>query len=506
MRRNVTIAAIGMSDITMAFGANEVLKGIDLELESGTVTAMLGANGAGKSTLIKVLSGVNEGYGGSVVIDGSVVHLDHPNTARAHGIQAVHQKIADGIVPGLSVAENLLFEGIVNNRFPRAASLRRLMPEARRMIGVLDLDWSDDLLRSDVYELPIADQQLLLLCRALVVQPRLLILDEPTSALSESEADRLFEVIRRLRADGVAIFYVSHRLAEIDDIADRLLVLRDGVIRSEQTRPFDWSSALHEMLDADESDQRERTLELRGTDDTLVLERVQLLPKSNPLDLSIRAGEVTGVFGLLGSGGAALAHGIFGSEPFVTGTMQLNGKPFKPKSPADAIARDVYMVPEDRMSSTLIKKWTVSMIATFPFLGDVSRLAVLNPQAESAVGRSVIEEFDVIAQSEDDPVMSLSGGNQQKVVVGRWLRMEPTVMVLNEPFQGVDVGARHDLAEKAREVAAAGSAVVVMSTDLEEVMEVSDRVVVLADGNLRFDSYLADTTRDEILQKLSEVE
>lgn len=498
-------AAVEMRNITMAFGANEVLKGVDLELETGMVTAMLGANGAGKSTLIKVLSGVNEGYRGSVVIDGSVVHIDHPNTANAYGIQAVHQKIADGIVPGLSVAENLLFEGIVNNRVSRAASLRQLMPEARRMIGVLDLDWSDDVLRSDVYELPIADQQLLLLCRALVVRPRLLILDEPTSALSESEAERLFEVIRRLRADGVAIFYVSHRLAEIDNVADRLLVLRDGVIRSEQSRPFDWPSALHDMLDSGEGDQRERMLELRGTGDTLVLESVQLLPKSHPFDLTIRAGEVTGVFGLLGSGGGELAHGIFGSERFIAGTMTLDGQPFKPKSPADAIARDVYMVPEDRMSSTLIKKWTVSMIATFPFLADVSRLAVLNPQAEAAVGRSVIEDFGVLAQSENDSVMSLSGGNQQKVVVGRWLRMEPTVMVLNEPFQGVDVGARHDLAEKAREVAAAGSAVVVMSTDLEEIMEVSDRVVVLVDGNLRFDSYLADTSRDDLLHKLSEV-
>ena len=499
-------ATVEMRNITMSFGANEVLKGIDLDLEPGKVTAMLGANGAGKSTLIKVLSGVNSGYGGSVIIDGSAVHIDHPKTARAHGIQAVHQKIADGVVPGLSVAENLLFEGIVNNEVSRAASLRRLMPEARRMAAVLDLRWSDEILRSDVYELPIADQQLLLLCRALVVTPRLLILDEPTSALSEAEADRLFEVVRRLSDAGVAIFYVSHRLAEIEKIADRLLVLRDGVIRGDQGRPFNWASALHDMLDSDEAERQERALELRGSDETLVLENVQLLPKSVPFDLSIRAGEVTGVFGLLGSGGSQLAHGIFGSDPFVAGTMTLKGAPFRPKSPADAIARDVYMVPEDRMSGTLIKNWTVAMISTFPFLGEVSRFAVLNRQAESKVGRSVIDDFGVIAQSEDDAVMSLSGGNQQKVVVGRWLRKQPTVMVLNEPFQGVDVGARHDLAEKAREVAAAGSAVVVMSTDLEEIIETSDRVVVLADGNLRFDAYLSETSRDEILQRLSEVE
>ncbi|MCB0043643.1 MAG: sugar ABC transporter ATP-binding protein, partial [Caldilinea sp.] len=186
--------------------------------------------------------------------------------------------------------------------------------------------------------------------------------------------------------------------------------------------------------------------------------------------------------------------------------MTLQGAPFSPKAPADAIAREVYMVPEDRVAGTLIKDWTVAMIATFPFLRDVSKASVLNPQAESRLGRAVIDEFGVVAQSEADPVMSLSGGNQQKVVVGRWLRKQPTVMVLNEPFQGVDVGARHDLAEKARDVAAAGSAVVVMSTDLEEIMEISDRVVVLADGNLRYDAYLSETSRDELLQRLSEVE
>ncbi len=498
--------AIEMRDITMSFGANEVLKGIDLELEPGKVTAILGANGAGKSTLIKVLSGVYNDYGGTVIIDGAAVDIDHPTTARAHGIEAVHQKIADGVVPGLSVAENLLFEAIVNNDVSRTASHRSLIPRAREVAAVLDLDWSDDLLRSDIYELPIAEQQMLLLARALVHEPRLLILDEPTSALSDTEAERLFEVIRRLRDDGVAILYISHRIGEIDSIADRLLVLRDGVFTSDQQKPFDWAQALHDMLGAAEADPHERTGELRGTDNVLCLEGVQLLPKSSPFDLSIRAGEVTGVFGLLGSGGSELARGMFGADPFKAGTMKLKGKTFGPKPPADAIARDVYMVPEDRVAGTIIKDWTISMISTFPFLQDVSRLSVLNPLAEAKVGRSVIEDFGVVAQSANDPIVSLSGGNQQKVVVGRWLRKQPTVMILNEPFQGVDVGARHDLAEKTREVAAAGSAVIVMSTDLEEIMQVSDRVIVLADGDLRHDAYLSETSREEILERLSEVE
>ncbi len=283
-------------------------------------------------------------------------------------------------------------------------------------------------------------------------------------------------------------------------------MLRDGVILSDHDRPFDWETALHVMLDVDEADRTNRAVELRGTEEVLLLKGVQLLPKSTPFDFSLRAGEVTGVFGLLGSGGSQLARGIFGADPFEGGEMILKGKPFAPKAPADAIASEVYMVPEDRAEGTLIKKWSVSMISTFPFLNEISRFGVLNPMAEAKVGRAVIDDFGVVAQSEAESVMSLSGGNQQKVVVGRWLRKHPTVMVLNEPFQGVDVGARHDLAEKAREVAETGSAVIVMSTDLEEIMEVSDRVVVLADGNLRLDTYLSETSRDQILQRLSEVE
>lgn len=497
---------IEMRDITMAFGANEVLRGIDLELEPGRVTAILGANGAGKSTLIKVLSGVYSSYGGTVFIDGAAIAIDHPMIARSFGIEAVHQKIADGVIPGLTVAENFLFEAIVKNGVPRAASLSSLIPRAREVASILDLNWPDTVLRADIYGLPIADQQLLLLARALVHEPRLLILDEPTSALSEMEAERLFEVIRRLSADGVAVLYVSHRLGEIENIADRLLVLRDGIFTSDQPSPFDWPQALQAMLGTSEADIHERTGELRGTDDVLCLKNVQLHPESSPFHLSIRSGEVTGVFGLLGSGGSELALGIFGAKPFVAGSMSIKGEGFAPKAPADAIARDVYMVPEDRVAGTIIRGWTVAMISTFPFLEDISRFATLNPLAEDKVGRSVIEEFGVVAQGPTDPIESLSGGNQQKVVVGRWLRKQPTVMVLNEAFQGVDVGARHDLAEKIREVAAAGSAVIVMSTDLEEIMQVSDRVIVLVDGSLRHDKYLTETSREEILDRLSGVE
>ncbi|MBC7305999.1 MAG: sugar ABC transporter ATP-binding protein [Dietzia sp.] len=218
----------------MSFGANQVLKGVTLALLPGRVTALLGANGAGKSTLIKVLSGVYPDYGGRIRVDGAPVAMESPMAAARQGIQTVHQRIDETIVPGLSVAENLVFEEIIRGEVPRVRSLRRLLPRAREIAETLELGWSDDVLTRDVFELGIADSQLLLLARALSQQPKVLVLDEPTSTLSQSEAERLFALVRRLRDEGVAILYVSHRLSEIRTLADELVVLRDGRIRNRQ--------------------------------------------------------------------------------------------------------------------------------------------------------------------------------------------------------------------------------------------------------------------------------
>lgn len=491
-----------LSDVTKSFGNNQVLRGVDLDFDPGKVTALLGANGAGKSTVIKVLSGVHSDYGGTISLDGAPVRIDSPGTARRLGIEAVHQKISDGIVPGLSVIENLLFDEIVNNETRRFTSTRAMLSKAKEVASVLDLSWSDAQMRGDVDNLVLADQQLLLLARALVRQPRLLILDEPTSALSKSEAARLFGVIERLKADGVGVLYVSHRLHEIDQIADELVVLRDGQIRGRYDPPFDWSSALDDMLGQSRSETVERDDEMRGTKDVLALSGVRLLPKSNDLDVTFRAGEVTGVFGLLGAGKTELATGIFGAAPFSAGRMTLDGDNYSPGSPSKAISRDVFMVPEDRAAGTIVGDWSVGWTVSLPFLASVSSLGILSKVTERRIGDDVIERFGVVANSADDAVTSLSGGNQQKVVVGRWLKEQPKVMILDEPFQGVDIQARHDLVQRVRQVATEGSAVILMTSDLEEIMQAADRVVVLVDGELRHDAYLTETSRDEILDSL----
>lgn len=500
-----SLATVMMSDITMAFGSNVVLKGVDLEVRAASVTALLGANGAGKSTLIKVLSGLYPDHGGTVSIDGQPQTIDSPLTAHRIGIETVYQRIDEGVIPGLTVAENLLFERIVTGDIKRVASLRSLLAPAREVASSLSLEWSDAFLRKDVYELGIADKQLLTLARALSRKPRLLVLDEPTSALSQNEVERLFEVIVSLRDSGVGVLYVSHRLGEIDTVADRLVVLRDGRIRGQQDSPFDWRQALTDMLGEQTVLELETFTEQRGTEVVLRLSDVQLFERARPFDLSIRSGEVTGVIGLLGSGKTEFAKGVCGADSFVAGTMVLDGKPYKPGEPTEAIGRSVYLVPEDRAAESMLPGWSIARTASLPFLSTVSRKGILRLGVERERGTDLIDEFGVVATGEGQQVDALSGGNQQKVVVGRWLDGAPRVLVLDEPFRGVDIGARREISRKARQLACSGQGVIVLTSDIDEVLEVADRILVLTDGEVRMDSYTTETDRNQILASMSEV-
>lgn len=498
-------SSVEMNKITIAFGANLVLKGVDLTVKGGEVTALLGANGAGKSTLIKVLSGLYPGHGGQIVIDGKTVELETPADAKKLGIQTVHQRIDEGVVPGLSVAENLLFEKIARNALGRVGSIRQIMPKALEVAAALKLGWSEKFLRKDVYELGIADQQLLILARALIEEPKLLILDEPTSALSASEVENLMRVIRGMRDDGVGVLYVSHRLGEIDTIADNLVVLRDGVIRGEQSKPFEWNTALGQMLGEDTLQEMQGNVERRGTDSILEINGLSLFQRSKPFSLNIRKGEVTGVIGLLGSGKTEIAQSIFGASKKKSGTMVFEGNPFGPKHPRDAIRKGVFMIPEDRASSSMFPSWSIAKTTSLPFLSQLSKGPNLGIGAEKTRASEIINDLQIVAEGPDQKVDALSGGNQQKVVVGRWLKGQPKLLILDEPFRGVDIGARRTISLQARELAKSGAGVLVLTSEVDELLEIADRVIVLVDGEPRLDTYLSETSREEIVHEMSEV-
>lgn len=494
-------SVIRLSGVGVRFGSNQVLREVSLALEPGSITALLGTNGAGKSTLIGAVSGANASYTGDIAVGGHVLRLTSPARARRAGIETVHQRIADGIVPGLSVADNLALTDLATggHRLVRRAEAERV---ARAALDRLGLAWSDEVLRADAARLGTSDAQLLVLARALRSTPRLLILDEPTSALTAAEADRLFAVLRVLRDEGLSILFVSHRFGEIERLADRILVLRDGQLELDAQRPFDWHAALEAMLGVPTDLQQHVTEPLPAGAEVLRVEAAELLPGRESLSLSVFGGQVTGILGLLGAGKTELAEIVSGVRPVGEARLQLDGVPYRPGSPAAAKAAGVVLVPEDRQRQGIQPGWSIGRTVGLPVLRELSRGGVMSTGRERAAADDVIDAYGVVAESADTRVDDLSGGNQQKVVVGRWLRTAPRLAVLDEPFRGVDIGARRRIGDAARDRAAAGAAVVVLSSDVDEILDVADRIVVLVSGRIALDTPAGVLDRARIVAAL----
>lgn len=496
--------ALDLKKVTKSFASNQVLKGVSLSIAPGQITALLGANGAGKSTLIKVLSGVHHADDGVISIAGQEVEIKDPLAAAAYGIQTVHQQVSENIVPGLTVAENLCFAEIVQGKIPAVASTKKLLPRAREIAQILDLDWDDNFLLTDVFELGIADAQLILIARALIQKPKVLILDEPTSTLSEKETQRLFRLIKALKKRGTAILYVSHHLAEIDQLADNIVVLRDGIIVASQSSPFDLNLAVSAMLGKKVVSANKNRQIARGVKTAAFCKQIRLLKRSKPIDLELRYGEVTGITGLIGSGKSELLRQMFGAEKIISGEIKYSWSEEQINTTAKAKAQRVYLVSEDRVAESILPQWSVQDICTLPFLDSVSVKGILDKNRESKRAWEIINSFAVVGTPEMS-INELSGGNQQKVVVGRWLIENPKVMLLDEPFRGVDIGARADICRKLKELAQSGVCVVVASSDVEEIQESADRVIVLVDGEITLDKYIDETDESGIISAISEV-
>lgn len=497
--------ALELRDLRKSFGANAVLKGVDLTLRSGAVTALLGANGAGKSTLIKILAGAYDATSGTILVGGTERSFSTPLDAVHAGVRTVHQRVDDAIVPGLTVAENLLFERIAEGK-DRVASLRSLLPKAREIADVLDLGWSDAVLRSDVYDLGIADCQMLLLARALVTTPEVLILDEPTSTLSSDEVERLFALVRKLRDEGVAILYVSHRMGEIRSIADEIVVLRDGRIVDTQERPFKMDQALTAMLGQAISAEVAVHGSLPGGETALQISGMRLFRESREIDLDLRYGQVTGIIGLIGAGKTELLQKLFGAGTVAAdGATTLDGAAYAPRMPSQAIAHGVYLVTEDRAAQGMLPGWSIARTLSLPFLSRISRGGILNAKRESALAQRAIDDFGIVATGGGQSVDALSGGNQQKVMVSRWMQVAPKVLLLDEPFRGVDLGARREISRRATLQASEGACVVVVTSDVEELREAADRILVMVEGNIVLDAMSADLTNEQIVASMSEV-
>lgn len=470
-------SALYIQRICKSFGPNRVLDGIDLSLNAGEVTVLMGANGAGKSTLVKVICGFHAADAGQMEMQGTPYAPSDAADAISKGIVTVHQSIDDGVIPDLDVATNLMLDRLAepgHGLFVRSKALRA---EARKVAEGMGI--ALDLTRR-VSDLPVADRQMIAIARAMARAPKVLVLDEPTSSLSAAEAERLFALIDRLRAQGVAVLYISHRMSDIRRLADRIICLRDGQVSGVfEGAALDYEAAVtamlgHAMTDVDITPSAAQTpvLECRA---------LQLRETAAPVTFTAHAGEVIVFAGLLGSGKSALADMLFGVAPCTAGAVHLDGAPYAPGSVREAITRGVFMSPKDRGSNAVIPDFDIANNMTLPFLKSFSLGSLLSATRQRARSREMIEQMGIVCQGDGDAIGALSGGNQQKVMISRWLMQPCRMLLLDEPFQGVDIGARRDIGRQIR-ASAEGRATLVFMAEIDEALEIADRIIVLHEG------------------------
>jgi simple sugar transport system ATP-binding protein len=472
------VPALSLSRVSKRFGATQALDAVSLDVGRGEVVALMGANGAGKSTLAKIASGVVRADSGRIAVDGRELMLASPQAARRAGIVVVHQSTDQLGVPGLSVAENLLLDQLCGGG-EVVISRRRIAERARSIADGIAFDAPLD---QDFGALGPAHRQLVAIARAVAADASVLILDEPTASLSAAEAERLFGVVDRLRARGVGVLYISHRLGDIRRLADRVVVLRNGRRVADRSKPFDLAAAVKAMIgrNLDEA-ERARGAEL-ASDPVLSLTAVRLIVGANSFNLEIRRGEVVAVVGALGAGKSQLLRALFGVEAIAEGAFELDGAPWRPAGPAEAIARGVFMAGEDRWRSSLlppaIPGGDIAGTIALPHRRSWFPWGLVRDDRERRTADDIIRRFGVRCRSARDTLDLLSGGNQQKMVIGRWQAAPCRLLMLDEPFQGVDVGARREIVESIRGNVRDGAALIATS-DVEEAIEVADVIALM---------------------------
>lgn len=473
-----TVALLEASGIEKSFPGVRALRGVDLSVHRGEVLAVLGENGAGKSTLMKVLAGILKADAGDIFLDGEPIHAQSILESQALGIALIHQEL--NLAANLTVGANLFL-----GREPRKwgwIDETVIASRSRELLARVGLDVDPT---TPVSALSIGQRQLVEIAKALSIRARVLIMDEPTSSLSQSETEKLFEVIHELRDQGVAIIYISHRLGEISALADRILVLRDGENAGQLTRDEITRERMVSLMVGRELTQfyphtrREPSEVVLDVSDL----RVPTHP-DHPVTLQLRAGEIVGLAGLVGAGRTELLRTLFGITPALGGTLRHKGEILDVREPRAAIAAGIAMVPEDRKEQGLVLSMTVADNLSLAAISREQRFGFLNSAAERSIATGMTEALHIKTPSSRQIVRFLSGGNQQKVVLGKWLAMHPQTLLLDEPTRGVDVGAKREIYLVMEELAERGVAILFASSDLDEVIGLSDRVLVMHQGRI----------------------
>ncbi|WP_245901026.1 sugar ABC transporter ATP-binding protein [Prauserella shujinwangii] len=467
-----------LRDVTKSFQAVRALRGVSLALRAGEVHALAGENGAGKSTVVRIIGGEHQPDSGEVLLDGEPVRFSAPRDAQQRGVAVIHQEPIQ--FPDLSVAENVFMgrQPLRQGRRIDRRAMHRGAAEVFERLGV-PLDPA-----RQTRGLSIADQQIIEIAKALVADARIIVMDEPTAALSAVEAERLFRVARGLAERGAALLFISHRLDEMYALCDRVTVLRDGAFVTSSRMSEITNDELVRCMVGRSVEQLFPTREHEAGADVLVVEGLTRAGHFNDISFSVRAGEIVGLAGLVGSGRSEVARAVFGVDGRDAGTVTVNGRPLRAGDPKAAIAAGVALVPEDRREQGLVLELPIERNTSLARLRQVSPAGITRQSRERALAAAWGERLGLKYGRLADPAATLSGGNQQKVVLGKWLATEPSVLIVDEPTRGIDIGAKVEVHALLSELAAEGMAVLLISSELPEVLGMADRVLVMHEGRL----------------------
>ncbi len=476
--------ALELKGIGKSFADISVLRNVDLMINGGEIHTLMGENGAGKSTLVKIISGVNSPSTGSMTIDGVPVRFETPRDAEHQGIAIMHQELS--LIPEMTVAENVMLghEPLIGGLIVNRARMREKAREALARFGfTIDID-------TPVKQLRVGEQQLIEIARALLMDARLLIMDEPTSALSQTEADILMEVIRDLALNGVAVLYISHRMDEVFEISDRITVLRDGdflgTVLASDTTPTDVIELMvGRRIEVVRIERKTKPSQTK----ILEVENLCVSAAGRPLlddvSFTLHKGEILGVGGLLGAGRTELLETLFGArDGNHSGRMVLEGEEVELRSPVDAVDHGIALITEDRKATGLILNHSIADNVILPLLPRTTRFGLRSEQRKQDEALAVIEKLSVTARGPDHPVGQLSGGNQQKIVLGKWLATSPRILLLDEPTRGIDIGAKDEIYTLIGKLADDGISIILASSEIPEFLAVCDRVMVLCEGRV----------------------
>ena len=484
-----------MRNISISFGGFSALHQVDFTLEGGAVHALVGANGAGKSTLMAVLSGAYDHYSGQIAIDGKTAHISQPHHAREHGIHLVQQEVDVALIPTLNVAENIMLDAL--SEPGHLLDWSKIYSRAQALTEQLGLNIN---LRQRIENCTLAEKQLILLARALSHKCRFLILDEPTAPLDHAESERLFALVRRLRDEGMAVVFISHRIHELRDICDRMTVLRDGrLVSDDSMQGLTSEHIIEKMIGHQINDIYPPRRPPHSTETLLEIQGLHDKDKLRDISLRLHRGEILGIAGLAGAGKTELCKALFGASPSQVARGSLYGKPWKPREPHLSVEQGLALVPEERRKEGIFIEEDIPMNLSVAADNSFSTLSIFNRRASLNWAKEIIARLGIRASGPLQKLARLSGGNQQKVAIGKWLRSESRVLIFDEPTKGVDIRAKQDVFRLIDGLAQQGKGIIYASGEFAELVGLCDRILVLWDGRIVAELDAADIDEQTLL-------